>query len=289
MRLSLSIGLGIAAAAAAATSANAELIYGTTQQGFLISFDSASPDTINTALPVQGLMANEHVVGLDFRASDFTLFGYTNFGRTYTINQDTAQATFVGGVMPFDGSNFGYEWNPVSNTFRVFSEADHNCELGADGSSIVDQGALTYAMGDSRFGMNPNVTMAAFTNSIAGATETVLYGIDTGTNALVRLDDPASGILSSVGNLGVDINARGGFDISGVTGVAFLGAMLQGESVSRLYTVDLATGALTEIGQIDGGLELRTMTVVQPIPSPGALAIFGLGCALAGGRRRATR
>ncbi|WP_348253233.1 DUF4394 domain-containing protein, partial [Salmonella enterica] len=95
------------------------LIYGTTQQGFLISFDSASPGTINTALPVQGLMSNEHIVGLDFVANNFTLYGYTNFGRTYSVNQITAQATLVGQVMPFDGSNFGFDWNPVANAFRL--------------------------------------------------------------------------------------------------------------------------------------------------------------------------
>ncbi len=286
MRLSLNIGIGMAVAALAGTAANAELIFGTTQQGFLVSFDSASPESIETALPVQGLMANEHVVGLDFRASNFTLYGYTNFGRTYTINQDTAQATFSGQVMPFDGSNFGYDWNPVADAFRVVSEADHNCRLSLDGNTIVDEGALTYSMGDAGFGINPNVTDIAYTNSIAGATSTQLYGIDVGTDQLVRIDAPGSGLLATVGGLGIQINARGGFDISGVTGVAYLGAMLQGESVARLYTVNLLTGLATEIGQIDGGLELRTMTVVQPIPSPGALAIFGLGCALAGGRRR---
>jgi len=286
MRLSLNIGIGMAVAALAGTAANAELIFGTTQQGFLISFDSSSPDDINSALPVQGLMANEHVVGLDFRASNFTLYGYTNFGRTYTINQDTAQATFSGQVMPFNGSNFGYDWNPVADAFRVVSEADHNCRLSIDGNTIVDEGALTYTMGDAGFGTDPNVTDIAYTNAIAGATSTQLYGIDALSNQLVRIDNPGSGLLATVGGLGANINARGGFDISGITGVAYLGAMLEGESVSRLYTVNLLTGLATEIGQIDGGLELRTMTVVQPIPTPGALAIFGLGCALAGGRRR---
>lgn len=286
MRLSLNIGIGMAVAALAGTAANAELIFGTTQQGFLISFDSASPDDINSALPVQGLMANEHVVGLDFRASNFTLYGYTNFGRTYTINQDTAQATFSGQVMPFNGSNFGYDWNPVADAFRVVSEADHNCRLSIDGNTIVDEGALTYTMGDAGFGTDPNVIDIAYTNAIAGATSTQLYGVDALSGQLVRIDNPGSGLLASVGNLGININARGGFDVSGITGVAYLGAMLEGESVSRLWTVNLATGLATEVGQIDGGLELRTMTVVQPIPTPGALAIFGLGCALAGGRRR---
>ncbi len=286
MRLSLPIGLGVALSASVVAPLNAELIFGTTQQGFLVSFDSASPGTINTALPVQGLMSNEHVVGLDFVRTNFTLYGYTNFGRTYTINQDTAQATFSGQVMPFDGSNFGYDWNPVANAFRVNSEADHNCRLNINGNTIVDESALAYAMGDSRQGVNPNVTASAYTNSVAGATSTQLFVIDTLANTLGLIATPSSGQIATVGALGIDINARGGFDISGVTGVAYLGAMLQGESVSRLYSVNLATGVATEVGQIDGGLELRTLTVVQPIPAPGALAVFGLGFALAGGRRR---
>jgi hypothetical protein len=286
MRLSLHIGLGVAMAASAATTANAELIFGTTQQGFLISFDSASPETINTALPVQGLMSNEHIVGLDFRADDFTLYGYTNFGRTYTVNQDTAQATFLGQVMPFNGSNFGYDWNPVANAFRVVSEADHNCRISIDGNTITDDGAMSYSMGDAGFGTDPNVTGLAYTNSLSDAISTELFVIDAAAGTLGRIEDPNSGQITTVGSLGIDVNARGGFDISGVTGTAFLGAMLADESRTRLYTVNLETGAISEVGIIDGGLELRTMTVVQPIPSPGALALFGLASVMAGCRRR---
>jgi len=286
MRHSLSIGLGCALVAACGTAASAELIFGTTQQGFLISFDSANPTEINTALPVQGLMSNEHIVGMDFRAIDSNLYAYSNFGRTYTINQSTAQATFRGQVMPFDGSNFGYDWNPVADAFRVLSESDYNARITIDGNTVVSEGALTYTMGDAGFGLNPNVTGSSYTNSLIGASTTQLFAVDAGTNSLARLDNPSSGLLTTVGALGIDINARGGFDISGVTGIAYLGAMLEGESSTRLYTVNLTTGATTQIGLIDGGLELRTMTVVQPIPAPGALAMLGLGCAVLGGRRR---
>ena len=82
-----------------------------------------------------------------------------------------------------------------------------------------------------------------------------------------------NGILSS--NLG--------FDIFGPTGEAFVSVQLAAGGVSSFGTVNLATGLFTAIGDVDGGVGLRSLTA---IPTPGAVAVLGLGGLLAARRRR---
>jgi hypothetical protein len=79
-----------------------------------------------------------------------------------------------------------------------------------------------------------------------------------------------------------------GFDVfSPSSGVNFAYATLTpaGGSVSNLYTINLATGTATLVGQIDGGTLVTDIALV-PVPEPTALAAIGLaGVALMGSRR----
>lgn len=285
-RAALSRGLAVACITlvGAAGGAQAELIYGVTQSGFLANWNSTTPGTINAGVAIQGLQSNEKIVGLDFRPATGELYGIGSFSRLYKINAATGFATQVGSPLStsLNGTNFGFDFNPVVDRIRVVGDADQNLRLHPDtGAVVANDGMLSYVFGDQSFGMDPNITHAAYTNNVAGATSTTLYGIDSALDMLVIQNPPNAGGLVTVGAIGTDITDIGGFDISGSTGIAYAVVLNAQLAKSTFWKINLQTGAGTMIGEIGGGSIITAMSVV---PAPSALAAFGM--LLAGRSRR---
>lgn len=281
-----------AAVVASAGLAHAEIAYGVTAQGRLVSFDTGAPSSLLSGFAISGLANNEQISGIDFRPNDGFLYGLGSQNNWYRINTSNGQATLVAALtMPLNGASFGTDFNPTGPVaFRIVSNTGKNYRLTnpGTGGNIVQDTDLNYVAGDSRFGTMPNVTHVAYTNSFAGATSTVLYGIDAGTDTLVRFGSPNAGTLNTVGTLGmgtnVNINVLGGFDISGATGMAY--AVTQNTSLSRstLWGINLMTGAGVDLGEVAGG---ETLVAFSIVPSPASLGVLGAGLLAAGRRRRA--
>jgi Domain of unknown function (DUF4394) len=260
------LALALIAVAGVASSSQAELVYGVTQSGFLANWNSSTPGAINAGVAIQGLQANEKIVGLDFRPATGELYGVGSFSRL---------ATQVGGGLgtPLNGTNFGFDFNPVVDRIRIVSDADQNLRVHPDTGAVVSSdGMLSYVMGDSAFGIDPNITHSAYTNSFAGATSTMLYGIDSALDTLVLQNPPNAGGLVTIGALGADITDVGGFDISGMSGVAYLAILNAQLSKSTFWTINLQTGQASMIGEIGGGSIITAMAVV---PGPSVLATLG--------------
>jgi len=264
--------------ALASSGARAETVYGVTQAGFLVNWDSATPGTIPAGVAIQGLSTNETIIGIDFRPATGELFGLGSFSRLYTINTATGMSTPVGaafGPPPLNGASFGFDFNPTVDRIRLVSDSDQNLRLNPNTGQIgaVDPN-LIYAAGDPNFGTNPNVSHVAYTNSVAGATSTTLYGLDTGTDTLVRHTvGPGFNELVTVGLLGTNVTEIGGFDISGGTGIAYATVRDVQLSQSTFWTINLTTGAGAFVGQIGGGHVITSMAVV---PEPGTLSLLVL-------------
>ena len=278
----------------AAGSASAELVYGVTLNQTLVSWQSGAPGSLLSGVAIMGLQPNETVHGIDFRPATGELFALGSFNRLYTINPMSGQATQVGSTfaIPLSGSQFGFDFNPTVDRIRVVSDTRQNLRLnpitgavvdsdGNSGNGIQPDGILAYAAGDGGFGTTPNVIHAAYTNNFAGATTTTLYVIDSGRDMLC-VQNANAGTLTSVGLLGTDITDFGGFDISGSTGVAYLTIRDTQLGRSTFWTVNLATGAATSVGEVGGGAIISAMTVV---PTPGT-AVAGLAVLALGARRR---
>jgi hypothetical protein len=279
--------IGALVVSALACTVNAELMYATTASGFFISFDSASPGNTLSGFGLQGLLQNEEVVGMDVRPTDGLVYALGSFGYIYTINPNNGVATSLGQMTGavLNGSAFGFDFNPVSGLLRIHSDTEQNLRVNPDAipiTALVD-GTLDYPVGDPNAGADHDISFAAYANNVTGATSTTLYAIDAHNDTLSRFATPNDGQLTTVGLLGADIGPRGGFDISGATGIAYLAALTEGSSQSRFYTVDLSTGVISFIDQIAGGLEIRTLTVV---PAPASVALFAV-CGIALRRRRA--
>ena len=61
-----------------------------------------------------------------------------------------------------------------------------------DGTLTATDATLAYAAGDPNFGANPNEVALAYSNNVAGALSTTLYGIDSGLDVLVMQGGPAA-------------------------------------------------------------------------------------------------
>jgi hypothetical protein len=259
-----------------------ELIYGIANQSpatALVTFDSSNPSVLSTGVFLTGLQQNETILGIDFRPATGQLYGLGSTSRLYTINPATGVASAVGGqfATPLNGFSYGFDFIPGNDRIRVISETNQNLILNPDSGSV--QSVVTdvaYNIIDPNFGVDPNVVDLAHTNN------SQLYGIDTGLDILTQ----GATTLSTVGPLGVNVSAAGGFDISVTTGIAYAAFLPANASQSSLYTVNLANGAATLVGQIDGGIVI-TALAVAPVPEPTTAALILIGLAGAGtlGRR----
>lgn len=255
-----------------APTAMAEQIYAVTTTNQLISFDSAAPVDIMTGVAISGLQSNEEIVGIDFRPATGELFAVGSFSNLYTLNPGTGAASPVGGGFSpgLNGAWFSLDFNPTIDRMRNVSDADRNLVLNPDtgGSTLATD--LFFGPGDVNEGVNPTVAHSAYTNNFAGAMTTQLYGIDTALDVLVTQANN-TGVLGTVGGLGLDIASFGGFDISGSSGRAFAALLPESGASSMLYQINLGTGAATQIDMIAGGLVVTAMSIV-PEPSTGILA-----------------
>lgn len=285
MLLVLAMALGLAAGRA-----ESEPVFAIDTRSTLLRFDSAAPGVVTTVGPITGLQPGETLVGIDFRPATqlTTLFGLGSANTLYTINPATGGATAVTGGPAFtlSGTSFGVDFNPVPDRLRVVSEADQNLRLDPNngGLTAVDT-ALAYAPGDVNAGRDPRVVGAAYTNSLGTATTTTLYGIDASLDILLRqggvnvppgTPSPNGGQLFTIGSLGVNTSDLAGFDISGLSGVAFA-ALQTGGAGSSLFTIDLNTGLATSLGTIGNGSLAISDIAVSTVPEPSTLTMLGLG------------
>ena len=263
---------------------SAETIYGIAAVGnstSLLSWDSATPGSIVSGSFVSGLQSNETIVGIDFRPASGQLYALGTSSRLYTLNTSTGAATAVAGAFapPLNGFNFGFDFNPTIDRIRVVAETNKNTVLNPiTGAVQISATDLAFGPADPNFGVDPNVVNSAYTNNFVGAATSQLYGIDTALDILVTQANNA-GTLGTVGPLGFNATGVGGFDISGTTGVAYAALLPSGSSQSNQYSINLATGAATNLGQIDGGVIITAISVVPAIPEPATLALAGMAFA----------
>ncbi len=227
----------------------------------LFRFSAETPGTISAPLTISGLQASEMIVGMSVRTGTGVVYVIGNTSRLYTVDTSTAVATVVSGS-PFSpvlsGTRFGMDFNVAVDRIRVVSDDEQNFRLNPVTVVPITDVALSPAGA---------VGSVAYTNAIAGATVTTLFGLDPVADTLVMIGGvdgvPAAnaGGITTIGALGVNTTTDIGFDIDGRTNTAY--AALTLGSTSSLYTINLATGAATLIGAIGSPTPVRAIQVVQ--------------------------
>jgi hypothetical protein len=281
----------------------AELLTGITTTGNLVTFDSATPGTPVTTTAVTGLPAGETLFGLDRRPATGALYGLGSASRLYRIDPATGAATEVGsaGAFSVNGTAFGFDFNPFVDRIRVTSNSDQNLRLNPnDGTLSGTDTPLAFAAGDPQAGANPNIVGSAYSNNSPGASPPTLFGIDSNLDILTTQGSPNgtpvspnTGQLFTVGALGFNTSELVGFDISGLSGVAFASLTAPGANASQLFSINLSTGAATLVGTIGGGVPLVDLAAIPgtaAAPDAGSsLLLLSMGVTAVGVGRRAFR
>jgi len=224
--------------------------YGLTDDNMLVKLHGKKPGQSYDPLSISGLQSGEKIMAIDFRPATGELYGLGNSSRLYRINHVTGVATVAGSTAftPALNSDIaGFDFNPTVDRIRVVTAQGQNLRLHPE------LGTVAAVDGDINPG-KPSVNAVAYTNSFAGATTTTLYSIDIASGKLYRQDPPNNGTLVEVGSLSENISGEGGFDISPDNKYAL--AALQkkadkGNSRQMLYHVDLTTGKLSGICELD--------------------------------------
>jgi hypothetical protein len=217
-----------------------------------------SPDRLSQTRQITLDNLNGNLIGIDVRPANSLLYGLTSNNKLYTINLSTGKAEMVSNLSnPLDGGKrTGMDFNPVPDRLRLVDAAGKNLRVGDANANTI-----------------PQVSAAAYTNSFAGPPSptgatpptrtTQLFNIDPNRDVLVLQNPPNEGGLQTIGALGVDFDAKVGFDIfSPAAG----NNMAYAVSGATLYTINLGTGAATRLGQIgDGRTDLMGLAAM-PMP-----------------------
>lgn len=235
--------LGTATLATAAHAAPAiGLVGGTT----LVMFDTETR-AISGTMDVTGV---DGLAGIDVRPADKLLYGVTLAGEVVTIDTASGAATMkstLSEMLPsFEGAIV--DFNPMADRLRLMATDGTNHRVNVDDGMVTVDGSLAFEAGDMHEGETPAIVAAAYINSIGKPEATAMYDIDATIAALIQQVSPNDGTLGAIGELGVEGSSYA-FDIAATEALENT-AYLVVDNV--LHTVDLESGAATEVGAIEG-------------------------------------
>ncbi|MFK0244138.1 DUF4394 domain-containing protein [Amycolatopsis azurea] len=204
---------------------------------------------------ISGVAKGDRLIGLDTRPATGALYSLAASGQLYRIDAKTAAATAIGAKNPLAGKAIGFDFNPAVDRIRVVTDTGLNLRLHPDTGAIAGTDTPLSYPGRAQ---TPRVAASGYTNSVAGATSTALYGLDSGQDTLVKqgslpgetpVVSPNTGQLTTIGKLGLNISSVNGFDIAGAAGPGTYDsrdykavAAVRARGIPFLVRIDLTTG-----------------------------------------------
>ncbi|TCL92472.1 uncharacterized protein DUF4394 [Rhizobium sp. PP-WC-2G-219] len=233
---------------ASAGSLLAAPVLGLTGDKTLVMFDTEKP-AVTKSMDVTGV---DKLVGIDFRPGNKTVIGVTPENEIVSINLETGAATSVAKMdkmLTVTAAPVVVDFNPMADRLR-FMTGTTNHRVHPDTGAVTVDGTLAFEDGDMHKGETPDIVAAAYTNSIGKPEKTAMYNIDATIGGLIQQTKPNDGTLKAIGKLGLkDKPATYAFDIQGMETGGNAAYLAAGKT---LYTVNLETGAATEVGAITG-------------------------------------
>ena len=210
----------------------------------ILTFNARNLATPTSTTTIVGLPTSESIVSIDYRPATGQLYAVGSSSRLYFINEKSGVATALGAgsFSPIvAGANVSLDFNPTVDRIRLVTESGQNLRLHPELGTVVSTDGVING------GTNPKIGAVAYTNSMAGATATMLYDIDFEQDKLYMQTPPNDGGLQLVGDLGVNFQGVGDMDILADNSTAL--AVTNNANVSTLYTIDLATGKAVDVGK----------------------------------------
>lgn len=261
---------------------------------------------------VTGLAAGDTLVSIDRRPQNGFLYGlgYNSIAGSvtlYVIHPETLVATSLGlaGGFTTDGVNaapigggsastrFEMDFNPAVDRLRIINSLGQNFRINPNTGTVVDGdfGGPAVVAGTNMDGaLNGGATAAQGTAYVNNAANnggiTTQYTVDETSDRLFIQNPPNAGTLSAPLTLSPTVNTILGFDIApGVvtaagavsndavtSGSGFLLMRRGAATPESLASVNLVTGAISNITAITGGASARGLAV----QNPAAMAVVGL-------------
>ena len=217
-------------------------------------YNAQNLNSPTSTLTISGLQPSEMILSIDYRPATGQLYALGSTSRLYIINEQSGLATALG-LAPFQpaiaSQNASIDFNPTVDRIRLVTDSGQNLRLHPE------LGTVAAIDGNINGGNNPKIGAVAYTNSVAGATSTMLYDIDFEQDMLYIQMPPNDGGLQAVGSLTVDFMGIGGFDIIPDNSVAL--AVVKNDVDSRMYTVNLETGKANWVGTF--GLMVKSLAI----------------------------
>lgn len=257
-RLALAGAALLGVAAAVPASASAATLIGLTAEGSLIRIDTQAR---RASAPVRVRGADGALLGIDVRPADGKLYGVTASGQIVTIDPTTGMATKVSQLSESfeSGGRAVVDFNPVADRLRLMGSSGMNFRVNVETGAVVRDGQLKYQAGGPLAETVPRVTAGAYTNSMGGATATMLLTIDSVLGQLNVQAPPNDGVQQMRGRIGNGVPGTAALDILS-DGTTNTGYLLSG---GVLHTVNLETGAPTVLGPVAGAAEVIDIAAMR--------------------------
>lgn len=257
----------------------------------LLRFSTSTPGVVTQVGNFSG--ADTFLDALDFRPATGELFGYRDFNDTYyRIDLATGALTVASvgaSAAPTNTFQLGMDFNPSIDRLRVVTDSAQNIVYNPVAGTAAAFTTLAYDTADANVNTSPMIIDNAYSNNLAGTATTQQYAIDYGTDSLVTLANN-TGVLATVGALGVNTDTFTGFDIfTSAGGVNTAYAILSGANgaAPAFYTINLTTGAATSVGALGFTNQVYSLAIVPTVvPGPAALALLGVAGVMVRRRRK---
>jgi hypothetical protein len=256
----------------------------------LFAFDLTNPTVVQSFAVISGVTAGETLVGIDFRPLNGLLYGLgvndaADTATLYVISPQTGVAGAVGSfaLAGLPAGNYGFDFNPAVDRIRVTTDTGLNFRINPNTGLVVGT--------DTMIGGANAISGAAYTNNQPdNGGITTLYTLDSATDQLMIQNPPNGGVQNPVGSTGVDFTNANGFDIpAGVNAAVLNGPVALGSGYAlltvggtvRFYTINLASGAATLVGDfLNGFLPANGLAVQNDLGGIPAFALSADGANL---------
>ncbi|HVJ47185.1 MAG TPA: DUF4394 domain-containing protein [Luteolibacter sp.] len=263
-----------AVSACLAAASSATVLTGVTADNQLVSFDSATPGTFLSSVPISGLADPfASIVNLAYHAGDGNFYGLDTNANFYRISSN-GTGTLLNNTFAPNGYSGGLAYDTFTGNLVFGSINAEHFTLTTAGTATANPD-FVYGTGDPHVADSPSV-FAIGLDPITGEA----FFLDNATGTLSQSFDPGLSELFTIGSLGVGVTSFGALTVD-EDGNLF--ASLSTDALSSsLYSIDKTTGAATLIGGFNNGV-----SALAAIPEPSAALLGGLGALALLRRRRA--